>query len=84
MSDKMPMPDVEKVEVKLTIKATTVVKIDKLCKQVGFSRNEYCNTVLDSATKSVGLTSDDLKTVEDIIAHNIEKRNALKAKKGIK
>lgn len=84
MSDKLPMPDVEKVEVKLTIKATTIVKIDKLRKQVGFSRNEYCNTVLDSATRSVALTTEDLKIVEQTINHNIEKRNALKAKKGIK
>jgi hypothetical protein len=78
------MPDVEKVEVKLTIKATTVVKLDKMRKQVGFSRNEMCNTILDSATKSVGLTSDDLAEVQAIISRNIEKRNALKTKKGIK
>ncbi len=84
MSDKLPMPDVEKVEVKLTIKATTVVKLDKMRKQVGFSRNEMCNTILDSATKSVGLTSDDLAEVQAIISRNIEKRNALKTKKGIK
>lgn len=84
MSDKLPMPDVEKVEVKLTVKATTIVKIDKMRKQTGFSRNEMCNTILDSATKKVPLTDDDVKDVQAIIAHNIEKRATLKARKGIK
>ena len=86
MSSKFPMVSIDKVEVKLTVKAETVVAVDKIAEVSGMSRAAVINGYVEDGLKraKVDLTVEDIKRVEEIKAANIAKRNAIKAKKGIK
>lgn len=86
MSSKFPMVSIDKVEVKLTVKAETIVAVDKIAEVSGMSRAAVINGYVEDGLKraKVDLTVEDIKRVEEIKAANIAKRNAIKAKKGIK
>ena len=86
MSSKFPMDSIDKVEVKLTVKAETIVAVDKIAEVSGMSRAAVINGYVEDGLKraKVDLTVEDIKRVEEIKAANIAKRNAIKAKKGIK
>ena len=86
MSAKFPMVSLDKVEVKLTMKTEIVVGVDKVAEMAGMSRAAVINGYVEDGLKraKVKLTVDDLKRVEEIRAANIAKRDAIKAKKGVK
>ena len=86
MSDKLPMVSLDKVEVKLTMKTETAVAVDKVAWIAGLSRSAVINGYVEDGLKraKVILTAEDLKRVEEIKAANLAKRNAKKAKKGIR
>lgn len=86
MSEKFPMVSIDKVEVKLTVKTEAVVAIDKVAKMAGMSRASVINGYINDGLKKakVQLDVDDLRRVEEIKAQNIAKREALKAKKGVR
>lgn len=86
MSAKFPMVSIDKVEVKLTVKAESVVAVDKISEMSGMSRAAVINGYIEDGLKraKITLTASDLARVEEIKAANIAKRNAIKAKKGIK
>lgn len=86
MSSKFPMVSIDKVEVKLTVKVENTVAIDKIAQMAGLSRSAIINGYIEDGLKKakVTLTQEDLARVEEIKAENIAKRNAIKAKKGVK
>lgn len=86
MSSKFPMVSIDKVEVKLTVKAESVVAVDKISEMSGMSRAAVINGYIEDGLKraKITLTAEDLARVEEIKAANIARRNAIKAKKGIK
>ena len=85
MSSKFPMVSLEKVEVKLTMKTSVVVLVDRIAKMAGLSRAAVISGYVDDGLKraKVVLTKADLERIEAIKAENIAKREAIKAKKGI-
>lgn len=86
MSEKFPMVSLDKVEVKLTVKTEAVVAVDKIAKMAGMSRASVINGYINDGIKrsKVVLDTDDLRRVEEIKAKNIAKREATKARKGIR
>ena len=84
MSDKAPLYDVTKVHIKADIKAATKVKLDKIRAEAGLSISEMVSAILDRHTAKVPFTEEDQRKVDEIVNGNIEKRRALKAKKGIR
>ena len=80
------MVSIDKVEVKLTVKVENTVAIDKIAQMAGLSRSAIINGYIEDGLKKakVTLTQEDLARVEEIKAANIAKRNAIKAKKGVK
>ena len=86
MSEKFPMVSIDKVEVKLTVKTESVVAVDKIAKMAGMSRASVINGYIDDGLKKskVQLDIDDLKRIEEIKAANIAKREAMKARKGVR
>ena len=86
MSEKFPMVSIDKVEVKLTVKTEAVVAIDKIAKMAGMSRASVINGYINDglANAKVRLDVDDLRRVEEIKAQNIAKREAMKARKGVR
>ena len=86
MSSKFPMVSIDKVEVKLTVKVENTVAIDKIARMAGLSRSAIINGYIEDGLKKakVTLTQEDLARVEEIKAENVARRNAIKAKKGVK
>ena len=86
MSSKFPMVSIDKVEVKLTVKVENTVAVDKIAKIAGLSRSAIINGYIEDGLKraKVTLTQEDLARVEEIKAENVARRNAIKAKKGVK
>jgi hypothetical protein len=80
------MVSIDKIEVKLTVKAEAAVAVDKIARMAGMSRASVINGYIDDGLKrsKVRLDAEDLKRVEEIKAQNIAKREAIKAKKGIR
>jgi len=84
MSNKMPMVALDKVEVKLSMRVETVVRLDRMAKELGIeSRSAIINALIDEDVKDVQLEAEDLDAINDIMRRNLERRNALKAQKGI-
>ena len=71
----MNMPDVTKRKVSLQLPISTIVKIDKIGKSSGLSRNEVTSVMLDKATAKVILNDSDLDKINAEIRSNREKRN---------
>ena len=86
MSTKLPMPSLDKVEVKLTMKTRVVVAVDKVAEMSGLSRAAVINGYVEDALQraKIRLTLEDEKRVNEIKQANIAKRQANKVKKGIK
>lgn len=85
MSDKLPMYNVEKIRTFITIKASTKVKLEKMCDAAGLKNmNQICNVLLDEATRKVALTEEDFEKIHKIVVENIRSRKEKKAKKGIR
>lgn len=77
-----PFVAIDKMEVKLTLKVTTVVKLDRLAKAMHVSRNAIIAMYLDSKLDDLGvfLTREDLARAEEIMQQNQVKRRILKAR----
>lgn len=86
MSSKFPMMSLDKVEVKLSVKNESVVGVDKIARMAGMSRASVINGYIDDGLKrsKVVLDVDDLKRVEEIRAANVARREAMKARKGVR
>lgn len=84
MSDKLSMPSVDKIQIKVQIKVPTFVKLEKSSQAAHISMNALCAAILDEATASVELSREDVERTREIIDANIEKREAAKSKKGIR
>lgn len=86
MSNKFPMVSIDKVEVKLTMPAQAVVAIDRIAEMAGMSRASIINGYVQDCLRRAKyvLTAEDERRVEEIKAANRAKRDALKAKKGVK
>jgi len=80
------MVSLDKVEVKLTMKTKVVVAVDKVAEIAGLSRAAVINGYVEDALKraKIRLTLEDEKRVEEIKLANIARREANKARKGIK
>jgi len=68
------MPAVDKRKISLQLPIKTIVKLDKVVKNSGLSRNEVANAMLDRATANVVLDDEDLETINSEIRSNREKR----------
>jgi len=84
MSDKLSMPAVDKVQLKVQVKAGTYVRLENMSKGTGVSMNALCGALLDEATAGVEMTVEDVARMNDIIAANVQRREEAKAKKGIR
>lgn len=84
MSDKLSMPAVDKVQIKVQLKAPTYVRLENMSEASKVSMNALCSAMLDEATAKVELTKRDLARVNEIIQSNIDKREEAKAKKGLR
>ena len=86
MSSHLPLYAVDKMEVKFALKVASVVKVDKVAKFLGVSRNAVVQMFVDAKLDEEGviLTKADLERIEEIMAANRSKRAALKARKGVK
>lgn len=83
MSDKLSMPAVDKVQLKVQVKAGTYVRLENMSNASGVSMNALCGALLDEATAGTEMTTADLARMNEIIAANIKRREDAKARKGI-
>ena len=84
MSDKLSMPAVDTVRVKVQLKARTFVRLENMSNKGHVSMSALCSALLDEATSDVDLSKKDLARVDRIIADNVARREEKKARKGIK
>lgn len=84
MSKKMRMQSVDKSEVKAAVKVVTKAKLERVSQIAGLNVGTYVAAVIEEYASKIETTKEDLDRANEIVASNIEKRNALKAKKGIK
>ena len=84
MSNKLTMRSTSKAERRLSIKVETAVKIENRAAAAGIAFATMANALLDEAVKNDPWTAEDEARAREIIDRNISKRNADKAKKGIK
>lgn len=84
MSDKLAMPAVDKVQIKVQLKVPTYVRLETMSDASKISMNALCSAMLDEATAEVELGKKDLERVNEIIQSNIAKREEAKAKKGLR
>ena len=84
MSDKLSMPAVDKVQLKVQVKAGTFIRLEKMSSESKLSMNALCGALLDEATSDVEMTAEDLDRMNAIITENVKARAEAKAKKGIK
>ena len=78
------MPAVDKVQLKVQVKAGTFVRLENMSSKSNVSMNALCGALLDEATANVEMTSADLARMNEIIAANIQRREEAKARKGLK
>jgi predicted transcriptional regulator len=82
MSDAFPMRALDKIDVRISLKADIAVRIDRVAKTADVSRaaiiTQYLETML--ARDGVDLTAGDQRKVKEIIKGNRHKREARIAK----
>lgn len=84
MSDKLPMVALDKVEVKFSMRVETIVRLERMMANAGVSsRSAMFNALIDDDVKDVQLEAEDLDKINQMMKANLERRNALKAQKGI-
>ena len=84
MSDKLPMPDVEKTSLRIDVTALTKVRLQRVAEGAGLSMNGYANALIEAGLRSVPTPEEDRIRADQIIRENIRKRAENKAKKGIR
>lgn len=84
MGNKMSMVALDKYEKRLSIDVRVFVKYQKKAKAAGLPVAEVMNGVLNDAVEKDPWTREDEKRARELIDANFAKREANKAKKGIK
>lgn len=84
MSNIMPMYALDKVEKKFAVKVNTFVRLEARAKDEGRAVASVVNRALDELVRDDPFTPEMVKRAEELMERNIAKRNAMKAKKGIK
>jgi GTP cyclohydrolase FolE2 len=86
MSNAFPMRAFDKIDVRISLKATIAVRLDRIARGAGLSRAALISGYLEQKLDDMGisLTADDVKAVNEIIKRNREERAAkiLKMKGG--
>lgn len=84
MSDKIPLYAVDKCAVVAYIPVEIKVRLDRMAADAGLSVSALAAAMLAEETKDAPFGAEELMRVNEIITENIRKRNARKAKKGVK
>ena len=84
MSDKLSMPAVDKVQIKVQVKAATFIRLENMSSATNLSISALCGAMIDEATSKVDMSTSDIQRMNALIQANINRRNLAKAKKGIK
>ena len=85
MSNKLPMVAIDKIEVKFSMRVETIVRLERMMKNAGIeSRSAMINALVDDDVKDVQLEAEDIEKINKMMKENLDRRNALKAQKGIK
>lgn len=84
MSDKLSMPSYDKVSTRVQLRATTIVRLEKIQNTLGLgSFNAVVNSLLDECVKDVPFGEAEEKRLNEIIEKNKADRAAAKKRKGI-
>ena len=79
------MVAIDKIEVKFSMRVETVVRLERMMKNAGIeSRSAMINALVDDDVKDVQLEAEDIEKINKMMKENLDRRNALKAQKGIK
>ena len=84
MGNKLSMVALDKFEKRLSIDVRVLVKYENRAKAAGISVSAAMNAVLDDDVARDPWTRDDEARARAIIDANFAKREALKARKGVK
>ena len=84
MGNKMSMVALDKYEKRLSIPLKVLVKYEVRARQSGRTVAEEMNIELERGVKDVPFTPDLKARFDELYDQNLAKRNANKAKKGIK
>ena len=84
MSDIMPMYALDKVEKKFVVKVNTFVRLEARAKDEGKAVAVIVNRALDDLVRDDPFTPEMMERAKDLMDRNLAKRNAMKARKGIK
>ena len=84
MGNKMSMVALDKYEKRLSVDVRVFVKYEKRAADAGISVAAVMNAVLDDAVAKDPWTREDEARARALIDQNFEKREAKKAKKGIR
>lgn len=87
MSDKLPMPALDRVPVKAQVRVTTFVKLEQMCEQMNLpSMSAVVNMALDALAEKSKLPfgPEQMARVQEIMQRNQARRQAAKNRKGIK
>lgn len=84
MGNKLSMVALDKYEKRLSIDVRVLVKYENRAKAAGISVSAAMNAVLDDDVARDPWTRDDEARARAIIDANFAKREALKARKGVK
>lgn len=84
MGKSVAMYALDKVKTSIAIPAEVVVKLQKRAKERGVTLAQYINAMLFTHTHEDEWTERDEHERQRIVRENMRKREALKAKKGMK
>lgn len=84
MGKKMSMVALDKYEKRLSVDVRVFVKCENRADLAGISTAAVMNGILDDAVKNDPWTREDEKRARELIDQNFAKREAKKAKKGIR
>ena len=84
MGNKMSMVALDKYEKRLSIDVRVFVKYENRATAAGLSTAAVMNGILDDAVANDPWTKKDEERARALIDNNFKKRNAKKAKKGVR
>ena len=83
MSNRLPMPALDKVEKKFSVHVETVARLERRAKKEGQPLATYVNSILDELVEKDPCDVAMVERIKELMDENIKRRNNLKAKKGI-
>lgn len=84
MSRKMPLYAVDKCPILVRVPVEVKVRLDRMAESVGVPASTLAGTGIAEMVKDVPFGPEELVRVNEIIAENIRKREAMKLKKGVR